>query len=135
MLIRALIIWLALVGIAAAQTVNTADSYLVFSTQAAALARSQTQCTALKCDGVQTIYWWNVIGPLNAGTAGSTAVAANSYAVEIQPSGPYGATTTTSKVAVPTGLSTSEQSSLVTGTALGPLAPGGTVTSGGTATP
>ena len=108
-----------------AQAINT-NTYLIFPTQAAALARSQQQCVTLKCDGVKTIYWWNVIGPLNAGTAGSTVVAAGSYAVEIQAVGPFAKTTNAIKgtpCAVGCGLTIGEQGQLVTGTQLAPLVP------------
>lgn len=39
-----------------------ADSYLVYPNLVGAQARSQSQCQANGCDGVHTIYWWNVIG-------------------------------------------------------------------------
>jgi hypothetical protein len=115
-----------LISIANAQTLPAGNNYLVFSTQVAALARSQQQCGALKCDGAKTVYWWNVIGPLNAGTAGSVSVAANSYAVEIQPSGVFAATThaiTVAPCAVGCGLTSLEQGQLVTAAQLQPLLP------------
>lgn len=65
---------------AMAQTVNN-PSCLIYPSQAACLARSQSQCAALGCDGVKTVYWWNVIGPLNAGTINSVAMRAVLLAV------------------------------------------------------
>lgn len=43
------------------------NKYLVFSTLAAAQARSAQQCTALHCDGVHTIYWWPVVSTTTGG--------------------------------------------------------------------
>jgi hypothetical protein len=109
------------------QTISGTHEYIVYATQAAALARSTQQCAvfgASKCDGVQTVYWWGVIGPLNAGTAGSVSVAANSYAVEIRPGDPYYGPTTSEYVAacaVGCGLTPTEQSNLVTAAQLAPL--------------
>lgn len=116
MLIRAFIALFVLIAPAMAQ-----DSYLIFSTQAAALSRSQQQCAALKCDGVQTIWWWNTVGPLSAGTAGLQVVTANSYALDIQASGPFSATDT-NKVGTGT-LTSAEISALVTAAQIAPLFP------------
>jgi hypothetical protein len=94
---------------------SSANTYLIYATQALALARSQTQCGQVGCDGVKTVYWWNVIGPTNAGTISATAIAAGSYAVEVQPGGYFGATVShVGPCAVGCGLSTVEQGSLVT---------------------
>jgi hypothetical protein len=94
---------------------SSANTYLIYATQALALARSQTQCAAVGCDGVKTIYWWNVIGPTNAGTISATAIAAGSYALEVQPGGYFGATVShVGPCAVNCGLSTVEQGALVT---------------------
>jgi len=92
----------------------TANTYLLFATLTLAQTRSQSQCTTLGCDGTKTKYWWNIIGPTNAGTIGATAVTANSYAVEIQGSGAFGMTTKVGPCAVGCGLSTAEQGQLVT---------------------
>jgi hypothetical protein len=101
-----------------------ANTYLIFSTQAAALTRAQTQCAALICDGTFTKYWWNVVGPLAAGTAGVTAVTAGSYAVEIHPSGPFAAVNNfVPACAVGCGLSGPEQATLVTAVQITPLLP------------
>lgn len=43
------------------------NKYLVFSTLAAAQARSAQQCTTLHCDGVHTIYWWPVVPTTTGG--------------------------------------------------------------------
>lgn len=105
------------------QTIPGGFQYIVYSTQALALARSQTQCGAVKCDGVKTQYWWNVIGPLNAGTAGLQSVAANSYAVEVRPGDPYfdATTKTVAACAVGCGLTPPEQATLVTAAQIAPL--------------
>ena len=96
------------------QMLPAANTYLIFATQPLAMARSQSQCAALGCDGVKTVYWWNVIGPLNAGTIGSQTVTAGSYAVEIQGSGYYSATAKIGPCAVGCGLTGIEQAALVT---------------------
>jgi hypothetical protein len=99
------------------------NTYLVYSTAAAAHSRAQMQCAAVRCDGVQTVEWWNVIGPLGAGTAGSQSVADGSYAVELRPGDQYYAPTTTAYAAcaVGCGLSGTEQSGLVTAVQIAPL--------------
>jgi len=95
---------------AQAQTAN----YLILSSRALCLARSQQQCQAMGCDGVHTIYWWDCsTGPLSAGMVGPTAVFSGSYAMAIMPSGPYSAV----------GLTASEQSKLATPSAVAPLEP------------
>lgn len=55
-------------------------TYLVFPNQAAALARSNQQALANGCDGINTIYWWNVV-PLTNGQ----------WAIELQDGGPFSA--------------------------------------------
>lgn len=96
MLSRVFALFVVLAGPAAAQT------YLPQADLATAQARSQTQCAALGCDGVQTTYWWQV-QPLSDGTA----------AVVVQPSGPFG----------PAALTAPEQSALVSPTVLGTKIP------------
>jgi hypothetical protein len=103
---------------------SSANTYLIYATQALAQARSQMQCAAVGCDGVKTVYWWNVIGPTNAGTISATAVAAGSYALEVQPGGYFGATVShVGPCAVGCGLSTVEQGSLVTAAQLATVMP------------
>jgi hypothetical protein len=87
-----------------------APSYLVFPTQAQAMARSQQQCQTLGCDGVKTIYWWNVVSLSNG-----------SWAVQIQPSAPFGASVTVGPDTA--GLSTAEAAALLTAAQLGSLLP------------
>lgn len=119
MLIRVFVIIIASVAFASAQTLDPNNTYLVFDTLPAAQARSQQQCAVIKCDGVNTVYWWGVIGPLKAGTIGGLTVKDGSYAIEVQPSGFFAKTVTVNKI---TGTMTApEQSALVTGTQLGPL--------------
>jgi hypothetical protein len=103
---------------------SSANTYLIYATQALAQARSQMQCGVLKCDGSLTKYWWNVVGPTNSGTIGSTAVTAGSYAVEIQGSGPFTATAIgVAACAVGCGLTTTEQGNLVTAAQLASVMP------------
>jgi hypothetical protein len=112
-----------LVSVANAQGVAT-NTYLIFPNQAGALARAQTQCIAVKCDGVQTKYWWNVVGPLAAGTAGTTVVTAGSYAVEIDSIGPFAAINNfVPACAIGCGLTGPEQATLVTAPQITPLLP------------
>lgn len=100
------------VGLANAQAVNL-NKYLVLATPALAQARAQQQCQVLQCDGVFTKFWWNVV-TLTDGTG----------AVEIQPSGFYGATTIViGPCAVGCGLTIAEQSALKTAVQLGSLLP------------
>lgn len=56
-----------------------AENYLVHPTAQIALARSRAQAIALKCDGINTQYWWRV-QPLTDGTA----------AIVIESTGPFG---------------------------------------------
>ena len=91
-------------------TPASAGSYLVFDTQADALARSAQECEVHGCDGVHTKYWWPVVGPLNAGPG----IAAGSYAVEITVGDPsYGIG----------GLTADEQAALVPEATITPLLP------------
>ena len=96
------------------------NRYLTFSTLAAAQARSAQQCTSLSCDGVKTVYWWPVL-PTATGAA-----------VQIQTGNPcFDATVgpnATSPCAIArlhagTGLTSGEQSSLVTAPNAGFAAP------------
>lgn len=99
-------------SLAHAQSAVNNNTYLVLSTPAGAQTRSQRQCAALGCDGVLTIWWWNVVS-LTDGTG----------AVEIQPSGAFGKTTTAKACAVGCGLTSQEQASLKTSAQLGNLLP------------
>ena len=96
------------------------NKYLTFSTLAAAQARSAQQCTSLGCDGVKTVYWWPVLPTATGG------------AVQIQTGNPcFDATVgpnATSPCAIAglhagTGLTSGEQSSLVTAPNAGFAAP------------
>jgi len=96
------------------------NKYLTFGTLAAAQARSASQCTSLSCDGVQTVYWWPVLPTATGG------------AVQIQTGNPcFDATVgpnATSPCAIArlhagTGLTSGEQSSLVTAPNAGFAAP------------
>ena len=96
------------------------NKYLTFSTLAAAQARSASQCTSLGCDGVRTVYWWPVLPTATGG------------AVQIQTGNPcFDATVgpnATSPCAIArlhagTGLTSGEQSSLVTAPNAGFAAP------------
>lgn len=105
--------------IASAQT----NTYLIFSSQALCQARAQAQCAALNCDGVQTRYWWSCVGPLSAGLVGPNAVTSGSYALTIQPGTPFDVTDS-NKVSPTAGLSSGEQSKLVTAAAISSVLPG-----------
>ncbi|MGA2501829.1 MAG: hypothetical protein ABSH20_29155, partial [Tepidisphaeraceae bacterium] len=96
------------------------NKYLTFTTLAAAQARSASQCTALSCDGVQTIYWWPVVATATGG------------AVQIQTGNPCFDATVGPNAISPcaiarlhagTGLTSGEQSSLVTAPNAGFTAP------------
>lgn len=95
-MLKLLLLLLLMVSTAQAQT------YLPETNVATAQTRSQTACQSQTCDGVQTIYWWQVQG-LTDGTA----------AIVIQPSGPYSNTLLTG----------SEQAAVVTATSLGTKLP------------
>ena len=64
-----------------------ADSYLVQSSVALAQAKSAAACVG--CDGVQTVYWWPVVGGA-AHLGGVVPPAALSAALDIASSGSYG---------------------------------------------
>ena len=99
---------LFLAGAAHAQiAVTPPPHYLVLPDLKTALARSQQQCAAMGCDGVGTIYWWNVV-PLKDGTA----------AVEIQPSGLFSAQVSAGK-----GLTAAEALRLTSASTLALLLP------------
>lgn len=86
--------------------------YLVFATLAAAQARSQQQCQALGCDGVQTVFWWSVI-PLTGGGG----------AIQIRPGDPcfdkiYAVGCGHAGSGAGTGMTTTEQSALAPATSV-----------------
>lgn len=87
------------------------NKYLVFSTLAAAQARSSQQCTVLHCDGVHTVYWWPVVSTTTGG------------AIQIRPGDPcFDATPQTTGACGPPAsyagatLTTAEKSALVPAT-------------------
>jgi hypothetical protein len=99
-----MIIWLLLLllSTAHAQAPAPDSSFLLFPNSAAAITRSQQQCSALKCDGSTTVCWWRVFTSTDS-----------KYAVlEIHASGPYGATWQVPPLTSPVGLSAAEQSNL-----------------------
>lgn len=100
------LLFIVLVSAAQAQT------YLPQPDMATCLARSQAQCQALGCDGVNTRYWWTCI-PLMDGTA----------AIEVRPGSPFDATTTNLIARTPVGLSGAEQGSLQTKEQIAPKLP------------
>lgn len=95
-----------LVSTAIAQVVDL-NSYLTFPTPQIASQRSQLMCMAVNCRP-GTRCWWSV-NVLSDGTA----------ALQIQPSGFYGKTTTVAACAVGCGLTTTEQGLLKTAPQLG----------------
>ncbi len=104
------------------------EQYLVFSKEWQCEERSEEMCAAMKCDGVQTKQWWRCVGPLSAGkataVAGSIAIAAGSWALQIEDSGPFSAQTSN---AVSGGLVSLnwfvEQRALVSADEIAPLLP------------
>jgi hypothetical protein len=94
--------------------------YLVFSTLAAAQARSQTQALALGCDGVQTDYWWPVV-PTATGGAVRTAPGDPCYDAVIAAA--CGITKSHPGATAVTGLTPTEQTELVTAPNAGFAAP------------
>lgn len=98
-----------------------AQSYLVQPTLAQCQTRSAQQCTALGCDGTLTKYWWQC-QPLTA-TAPSAINGGGTTALVIQPSGPFGPTTSNNVSAGAVGLSTTEQSNLAPVATMGTLLP------------
>jgi hypothetical protein len=95
----------------------TADGnkYLVFGTLAAAQARSQTQCAALGCDGVHTIYWWDVEPTTSGGGAVRVQPADPCYDYHVPPTAvPVTICSALGLAHATNGLTTSEQSQLVT---------------------
>jgi hypothetical protein len=108
-----------LIGVANAQAVGT-PSYLIFPSQVQCMQRSQAQCQALGCDGVNTIFWWDcTTGPLSSGLVGARAVTAGSYAMRIESTGPFSAIHPSKGV----GLTALEQTSLASPTAIAPVLP------------
>ena len=112
---------IAVPAIVQVSAIDSTRRYLVYATQAAALTRSQAQCAVIGCDGTATKYWWNVIGQLAAGTSGTVAVVAGSYAVEVQLTGMFGTTVSVPACAIGCGLTPAEKATLVTATQLAPL--------------
>lgn len=107
------------IGAAHAQAVGS-PTYLIYPNQAACLARSQAQCVALGCDGVNTQYWWDcATGPLKSGLVGPTAVTAGSYALRVQTTGPFAAVHPVLGV----GLTIVEQGKVVTPAIIAPVLP------------
>ena len=78
---------------------------------------------ALNCDGTQTVYWWACIGPLSAGAGGTHSVPANAYAIQIWPGTPFDVTAANLIVTNPVGLSSPEQTNLVTAAQIAPVLP------------
>lgn len=97
-----------LIGAAHAQAVDL-NTYLVFSTPAAAILRSQQMCTAVSCVAPNTRCWWNML-QLSDGRG----------ALQVQPNGPYSKSAIgVTACAVGCGLAAGEQSRLVTAASLG----------------
>lgn len=101
--ILASVLFLASVG-------ANAQTYLVLPDLKTAQDRSAQQCAALKCDGVNTKYWWPV-QPLTDGTA----------AIVIDPAGPFGSSHTVNGKAG--ALTPGEVSALKTPAQVAPVMP------------
>lgn len=102
-----------LISASAALAQGGAGGYLIYSSQALCLTRSQQMCTAMGCDGVNVIYWWDCSTALQSGTVGANAVTAGSFAMRID-SGQFGPTASNNVSGGTQGLTAQEQSSLVT---------------------
>jgi len=89
-MLKRLIILAAILS--AFQALAQTSEYVIYPSQAACQARTQTQCAALKCDGVKTVWWWGCTGPLQSGTVGPNIVTNASYALTIQPGTPFDTT-------------------------------------------
>ena len=113
-----------IVSAAFGQTVTQPPSYLIFSSQALCLQRSQQMCVAMGCDGVHTKYWWDcAAGPLSNGLVGPNAVTAGSYAMRIEQSGRFSSAASNSVSGGTQGLAAQEQSKLVTSAQIAPVLP------------
>ena len=105
-----------------------ANTYLIFSSQALCQARAHTQAAALNYPQLNSgdatpANWWTCTGPLSAGLVGPNAVTSGSYALTIQPGTPFDVTDS-NKVSPTAGLSSGEQSKLVTAAAISSVLPG-----------
>lgn len=87
------------------------NKYLTFATFAAAQARSATQCAALSCDGLQTIYWWPVVA---TATGGAVRTAPGDPCFDAVIAAACGITKSHPGATAVTGLNLTEQSQLVT---------------------
>ena len=96
------------------------NKYLTFSTLAAAQARSAAQCSALSCDGVQTIYWWNVVA---TATGAAVRTVPGDPCFDAVIAAACGITKLHPGATAVTGLTPTEQSSLVTAPNAGFAAP------------
>lgn len=101
-----------LLGITQAFAQGGSGGYLIFSSQALCLTRSQQMCAAMGCDGTLTKYWWDCSTALQSGTVGANAVTAGSFAMRID-SGQFGPTASNNVSGGTQGLTAQEQSSLV----------------------
>jgi hypothetical protein len=101
------------------------NKYLTFSTLAVAQARSQTQCQAVSCDGVQTIYWWPVV---TIATGGAVRIAPGDPCFDAVIAAACGITKSHPGATAVTGLTPTAQTSLVTAPNAGFAAP--TISSG-----
>lgn len=96
------------------------NKYLTFSTLASAQARSASQCTALSCDGAQTIYWWPVLA---TATGGAVQIQPGSGCFDAVIAAVCGITKSHPGATAVTGLNTTEQGELVTAPNAGFSAP------------
>jgi len=123
MLKRRHLVIIALAGLAAAHALAQTPEYVIYPNQTACQARAQTQCAALKCDGVQTVYWWGCTGPLQPGLVGPNAVTNQSYALTIQPGTPYDITTNNLVSNGSVGLNSTEQAKIEPASAMANVLP------------
>jgi hypothetical protein len=105
------------------------NKYLTFATLALAQARSAAQCTSLSCDGVKTVYWWPV---LSTATGGAVQIWSGNACFDATVGPNATSPCAIARLHAGTGLTSGEQSSLVTAPNAGFAAP---TISGGTVTP
>jgi hypothetical protein len=101
-----------------------AQDYKIYNSQANCQARTQTQCQALKCDGVQTQFWWACVGPLRSGSVGPNAVTNSSFALQVDTTNDaFGPTTKNLDSNGTVGLNATEVNSLEPASAMANVLP------------
>lgn len=110
-----------LIGAVHAQSAPPSVSYLIYSTQALCLQRSQQMCQAMGCDGINVKYWWDCSTRLSGGLVGPAPVVSGSYAMRIQSGTAFDVTAQSMQSGGVQGLTASEQSKTVPAASIQPL--------------